>query len=179
VGDLLFDAYLTLAYSLAERDVIDRAQEYIREAEEYLEYVSDSELKAMHADRKGWIIYKQVKLGEGNDINESIKYLKIAVSRSASAEYYLHLALALEYKLEVEGEKLLATGASRAELQCNLGYALACCDHVKDLDRGIKKSLTERAKELQKRLGKMERANKKATSSKEEDSNFDPAHGYV
>ncbi|MCK9565470.1 MAG: hypothetical protein M0Q43_05415 [Methanothrix sp.] len=183
VSDLLTFAYLYLASSFVERDAIDPALKCIEHAEEYIKYTSDSELEALLADCKGWIIYKQARQGcvldISNDINESINCLKEAVSKSASAKYYLHLAMALECKLETDGARPSAKDKEGAERQRILRYALACCDHVKDLDNGIKNSLTERANELQKRLEKSEEDNKKASSSKEGDSKSDSAQGYV
>jgi chromosome segregation ATPase len=120
----------------------------------------------VHSDRKGYVAYKQVRLGQGNDIEESIRCLKKAVSISANAEYYLHLALALEHKLETDSTKHSANEKDAGDLQSTLRYALACCDHVKDLDRGIKKSLTQRADELKKRLEKLSEEIKKTRPSK-------------
>lgn len=162
LGYLMAHACLSLSFSYAQRHAnLADAVSHVEKAEGYLSNVLDpdrkNELDAMHDDRKGWIIYTQVKLGEGsNNIKDAIDWLKKAVNKSASPENYLHLAMALEYKLEVEGETLQKTESGKSELQRLLDYALACCDHVIDLD--LQKKYAEQAKELRKRLEKLRKS---------------------
>ncbi|MCX6674438.1 MAG: hypothetical protein NTY37_11750 [Methanothrix sp.] len=164
LGYLMAHAYLSLSFSYAQRHAnLADAVSHVEKAEGYIRNVLDpdlkNELEAMHDDRKGWIIYTQVKLGEGsNNIKDAIDWLKKAVNKSASPENYLHLAMALEYKLEVEGETLQKTESGKSELQRRLDYALACCDHVIDLD--LQKKYAEQAKELRKRLEKLRKSNR-------------------
>ncbi len=185
LGYLIVDAYLSLSFSYAQRDAnLIKAYDLAEKAEVYIKNLEDKSLKAnmeaMHADRKGWILYKQAKLEDSaSDIERAICCLEEAVCKRANPEYYLHLALALEYLLEIQGEKLVVKNGSEAEFLCRMHRALACCDHVTDLD--FQQKYTEKAKELKKRLTNLEGNHSKAktTTASEVKSEPDIYQGYV
>ncbi|HPT38286.1 MAG TPA: hypothetical protein PLZ44_08335 [Methanothrix sp.] len=96
-----------------------------------------------------------MKLGyyEKNRIIECINYLEDAVNKDARPEYYLHLAQALEYKLDANERTSEKADSVEASSNLILTRALACCDHVTELD--LQKNYSEQAKELRKSLEKL------------------------
>ena len=166
------------SFSFAQRDAnLSEASRLVDMAEVYLpDLLSEFrkiELESMHADRKGWVLYKQAVLeGGSQNIKKAIDSLEKAVCMKAEAEYYLHLALALKHKLESEGEILRKNDAGKAEFRQILNRAFACCDHVEDLD--LKKRYTRQAKDVRRRLRRIEKSQQKAIEANVSKPDTDP-----
>jgi len=178
LGFLMGYACLNLAFSYAERDInlkngfnlTEKANSYIMQL---VEKSRRYNLETVHADRKGWILYKQAKLEDGSqNIKEAIDSLEKAVCMRADPEYYLHLALALEYELEKYEEDDRKTG--KAEFQRILNRAFACCDHVEDLD--LKKKYTRQSKDIRRRLRRIEKSHQKAIEGNVSKPDQDPTY---
>jgi hypothetical protein len=105
--------------------------------------------------------------------------LKKAISKSANTDYYLHLAQALEYRMEIEREMLQKTDAGKSELRRCLNYTLACCDHAIDLDLDLQKKNTQQAKDLKKRLKDLMKNSLNEPGNKDAKVCIDQAQGYV
>jgi len=185
LGYMVSRSYLNMALSYAERDVyaernedfgyvlkiVEAAGNYIKE----LSMEDDSDktyMKSRLYHCGGWILYKQAKLGDGSGIKKAIDSLEKAVCMRAEPEYYLHLAWALEYELETYGEDERKAG--KAEFQRTLNRAFACCDHVEDLD--LKKRYTRQAKDVRRRLRRIEKSHQKAIEANGSKPGPDPAY---
>jgi tetratricopeptide (TPR) repeat protein len=125
IGYMIGYAGLNLAFSYLERDanLVD-ALTLTEKAKSYTKPLQDGkrkrQLMAMYADRRGWMLYKQVKLGNGfGGINEAIDCLKRAVCMNADPHYYLHLALALEHKLDTDDGNLHKTNTEKNDTKRN------------------------------------------------------------
>ncbi|HNX09713.1 MAG TPA: tetratricopeptide repeat protein, partial [Methanothrix sp.] len=165
VGYILARACLRLSISFIQRDAnLPEANYLIERAARTIANLDDREQKnrerkirldAMCDDCMGCLIYRQLKLGyyEKNRIIECINYLEDAVNKDARPEYYLHLAQALEYKLDANERTSEKADSVEASSNLILTHALACCDHVAELD--LQNKYSEQAKELQKRLEKL------------------------
>jgi tetratricopeptide (TPR) repeat protein len=183
LGYLIGFACLNLAFCFSERDAnLTNALILAEKANSYIKHLQNGErkrqLEADYADHRGWILYKQAKLGDGlQDINNAIDCLKRAVCMKVSPDYYLHLALALEHKLDTEGENSHKNDTGKNEMKRNLVLALACCDHTIDLD--IQKKFTEQATDLKKRLLDLKNNSLNKLNATEEKECADQLKGYV
>lgn len=123
LGEIIILAYWGQAFIYAERDTnLPHALELIGHAQEYIEKIEKGreahlQYPARYSDCKGWILYKQGK------IDDAIKCFECALSKTADAEVYLHLALAYERKLK--------TCKDDVQLFAQLE---ACCLHAQKLD---------------------------------------------
>jgi hypothetical protein len=165
VDYILARACLSLSISYIQRDanlpeanyLIDRASRSIANLDDKEQKNRERKIKldAMHDDCRGCLIYRQLRLGyyENNRIKECIESLEDAVNKEARPEYYLHLAQALEFRLEANDRPSEKADFKETNSRIILKRALACCDHVAELD--LQKKYTEEAKELQKRLEKL------------------------
>lgn len=183
IGYMIGITCLELAFSYSERDAnLSDALNLVEKADSYIKCLQDGkgkrQLEAGYADRRAWVLYKQAKLGDGVcDISEAIDSLKQAVGMDANCEYYLHLAMALEHKLQTEEEALQVTDAGKKEIKRNLVLALACCDHAMNLD--AKSKFKEEATNLKKRLEDLKTNSLKETDFKDEKKCADQLTGYA
>ena len=97
--EIIMLAYLGQAFIYAERETnLPQAMELIGHAKEFMEKIEKGrkvnlQYPAKCSDCEGWILYKQSK------IDDAIKCFEFALSKTAEAEIYLHLALAYQHKL--------------------------------------------------------------------------------
>jgi tetratricopeptide (TPR) repeat protein len=183
LGFLMGLACLNLAFCYSKRDMnLTDALKLVEKANSYIIYLQNTERKHQSEERyahhKGWILYKQAKLGDGvSDMKAAIDCLKQAVCMKADPDYYLHLALALEHKLDTEGGDLQKTETGKNEMKCNLVLALACCDHAIDLD--MQNELTEQATNLKKRLEDLKRNSLNKPDAKKAKESAEQSKGYA
>lgn len=143
LGEVLAWAYLSKAFSYAERDVnFEEALSLTGKAKDYLSELKDvvarDRCEAAYADCVGWILYKQGK------IDDAITYLENAVAQTNNAGAYLHIALAYEHKLQECKDK--------AQLQFLIAKIQAYCQHAQQID--IKNEFSQRLNDLRLRLDK-------------------------
>jgi tetratricopeptide (TPR) repeat protein len=130
-----------VAFSYAERDAnLNAAQELIGKANTHIQKLNEGAIKdrtlAARADCEGWILFKH------NKIDDAIARFEQALSITAAADAYLHLALACERKLQ--------DCRDEAERWHLIARAQACCRHVDDLD--LKEEYSQRVNDLRLRL---------------------------
>ncbi len=152
LGEMLALAQWGQAFAYAERsmnledalNLINKAQDQIKELNEELSSLSKDEsteiqFPAKYPDCKGWIHYK---LGE---FDAAIICLKYALTLTAQAEIYLHLALASEGKLHE-----LQKSKDWTQAQTMVRQARTYCQHVQELD--INKQCEQSVEDLLQRL---------------------------
>ncbi len=178
-GFILGLAYLNLASSYSERDTnFMYALNLVEKANEYIKFLKEegpkSWLEAKYADQKGWLLFKLAKLGIVNfDTQEAIACLRNAICMRAHSLFYLHLALSLEYNIEILCKKPKKTDDDNAQIQRIIDQAFACCDHIVELDTDLQGRPTEKAKELRLRLNDLRESQQKTTEATDKKSDAD------
>lgn len=158
MGCLVASVYIGISFCYAERDVnLDDALRLVEKARLYIEKLDDlkekSECEALYEDCKGWIIYKQNKLGDVHgSMDKAIIHLKNAASQSAQSEFYLHLAEASEFMIQLAKRGLLEEDNILKDICIVKDSAMIYCRHAEELD--ISGRYAGRIKELKLRLEK-------------------------
>jgi hypothetical protein len=123
---------------MIERDGdLNEAEDASLDAGIHIKCIKDPErrlwLKAIQYDVSGMIGYKNSVLGK-DAIKDAIDSLQKAVNAVASSEYYYHLALACERRMNQLAEKESKTNEEKSEISMLEHRIRSSCEHAIELD---------------------------------------------